>query len=58
MTQDGGQVLHGLGSGKRAHPLWRFASGYALAIAATVAAFAITVGLRQHGSFRPGDDSI
>jgi signal transduction histidine kinase len=47
MTQDGGQVSHSLGSGKLAHPLWRFASGYALAIAATVAAFAVTFGLRR-----------
>jgi signal transduction histidine kinase len=47
MTQDSGQDSHRLGSGKRAHPLWRFASGYALAIAATLAAFGVTFGLRR-----------
>ena len=47
MTQDRGQVSHTLGSGKRAHQLWRYASRYALAIVATVAAFAVTFGLRR-----------
>lgn len=47
MTQDSRLESHSLGSGKRAHPFWRFASGYALAIAATVGAFAVTFGLRR-----------
>jgi len=47
MTQDSGRDSHRLASGKRAHPLWRFASGYALAIVATLAAFAVTFGIRR-----------
>jgi len=47
MTQDSRLESHSLGSGKRADPVWRSASGYALAIAATVGAFAVTFGLRR-----------
>lgn len=47
MTQDSGQESHSLGSGMRGHPHWRLASGYALAIAAPVAAFGVTFGLRR-----------
>jgi signal transduction histidine kinase len=47
MTQDSGQDSQSSGFGERTHPLWRLTSGYALAVAATLVAFAVTFALRR-----------
>jgi signal transduction histidine kinase len=47
MTQDGGRDSNTSNTRMRAHRLWRYASGYLLAIVATLVAFAVTFGLRR-----------
>ena len=47
MTQDRGRDSNTSDTRMRANRLWRYASGYLIAVAATLVAFAVTFGLRR-----------
>jgi len=47
MTQDRGRDSNTSDTRVRAHRLWRYASGYLVAVVVTLVAFAVTFGLRR-----------